>query len=274
MADEEGNADAFEPEDGQESAEDMSDAQDAEDDFSDLTGDEEVADDSAADAPASDDAALAEDADIENAASDLIDDESLADDLSTPGEVTDAGTSNPVSDTRPTTPAPVAPPQVVAIPTPEPAKPAPASVPTEPVPATPPPPAAAQAQNPAACPQLPADAKLAWEHRGSGSADFCRALRSDGSEAFGVYIAAESPFSPKRVNRDVEGFVDGRKMYWYRAETALKPDVTALETLIQLDDGRVAHIWLQSSSDAQMQEVMGITPNLRFGERSGIAGGQ
>ncbi len=135
--------------------------------------------------------------------------------------------------------------------------------------------AAAQAQNPAACPQLPADAELAWEHRGSGGADFCRALRSDGSEAFGVYIAAESPFSPKRINREAEGVIDGREIYWYRAEIALKPDVTALETLIELKDGRVAHLWLQSSSDAQLQQVMGITRDLRFSpDRRGIAGGQ
>lgn len=135
--------------------------------------------------------------------------------------------------------------------------------------------AAAQAQNPAACPQLPVDAELAWEHQGSNGADFCRALRSDGSEAFGVYIAAESPFSPKRMNREVEGIVGGREIYWYRAEIALKPDVTALETLIELNDGRVAHLWLQSSSDAQLQEVMGITRDLRFSaDRRGIAGGQ
>lgn len=135
--------------------------------------------------------------------------------------------------------------------------------------------AAAQAQNPAACPQLPVDAELAWEHQGSGGADFCRALRSDGSEAFGVYIAAKSPFSPKRMNREAEGIIDGREIYWYRAEIALKPDVTALETLIELNDGRVAHLWLQSSSDAQLQQVMGITRDLRFSaERRGIAGGQ
>lgn len=135
--------------------------------------------------------------------------------------------------------------------------------------------AAAQAQNPAACPQLPADAELAWEHQGSGGADFCRALRSDGSEAFGVYIAAESPFSPKRINREAEGVIDGREIHWYRAEIALKPDVTALETLIKLDDGRVAHLWLQSNSDAQLQQVMGVMRNLGFSpERRGIAGGQ
>ncbi|MBA2238795.1 MAG: hypothetical protein H0W24_08900 [Lysobacter sp.] len=135
--------------------------------------------------------------------------------------------------------------------------------------------AAAQAQNPAACPQLPADAELSWEHRASGDSDFCRALRNDGSEAFGVYIATDSPFSPKRVNREMEGVVDGRPVHWYRAEIALKPDVTALETLIELGDGRVAHVWLQSSSQPQLQQVLGVTRDLRFGpDRRGLAGGK
>lgn len=133
---------------------------------------------------------------------------------------------------------------------------------------------AAQAQNSAACPQLPADAELTWEHRGSGGADFCRAMRSDGSEAFGVYIANDSPFEPKRRNRDVEGVVDGRNIYWYRAEIALQPDVKALETLIELGNGRVAHVWLQSRSNEQLQRVMDVTRDLRFAGRREVAGGQ
>ena len=137
--------------------------------------------------------------------------------------------------------------------------------------------ATAQEQNPAACPQLPADAELTWEHRGSAGSDFCRALRADGSEAFGVYIARDSPFTPKRGNRDVEGMLDGREIYWYRAEIALKPDVKALETLLELNDGRLAHVWLQSTSDEQLQQVMGITRDLRFipvRRDAQVAGGQ
>lgn len=124
--------------------------------------------------------------------------------------------------------------------------------------------ATAQAQNSDRCPQLPADAELIWEHRASSGADFCRALRSDGSEAFGVYIASESPFEPKRGNRADAGVVDGREIHWYRAELAAQPDVKALETLIDLGNGRVAHLWLQSHSDAQLQQVMRVTRDMRF----------
>ena len=135
--------------------------------------------------------------------------------------------------------------------------------------------AAAQAQDSASCPQLPAGAELIWDHRGSPGADFCRALRDDGSEAFGVYIARDSPFEPNRRNRDVEGMVAGRSVYWYRAEIALKPDVKALETLVELDNGRVAHVWLQSSSDDQWQQVLDVARDLRFRpDRREVAGGK
>jgi hypothetical protein len=115
-----------------------------------------------------------------------------------------------------------------------------------------------------ACPQLPASSGLVWVHRATSTSDFCRALRADGSEAFGLFIANRSPFEPKRSNRAEEAVIDGREVRWYRSELAAQPDVRARETLIELPDGRVAHLWVQAKSDAQLAEAMGQTANLRF----------
>lgn len=127
--------------------------------------------------------------------------------------------------------------------------------------------AGAQAQDQVAneaCPQLPADAGLVWQHKGTANSDFCRALRADGSEAFGLYIAAESPFKPKRGDRAEQASIDGRDVTWYRSELAAKPDVQARETLLELPDGRVAHIWVQANSPAQLGEAIGQTRSLHF----------
>lgn len=135
----------------------------------------------------------------------------------------------------------------------------------------------AQAQESAACPQLPADAGLSWEYRGSGGADFCRALRDDGSEAFGLYIAKDSPFEPKRSNREEEGRIDGQEIQWYRAELVGKPDIQARETLLKLDDGRVAHVWLQAESGEQLRQVFEVAQGLDFSPRradTAVAAGQ
>lgn len=132
----------------------------------------------------------------------------------------------------------------------------------------------AQAQDVPGCPQLPADTGLIWEHRGTADADFCRALRADGSEAFGLYISAEASFDPKRDNREENDLVDGRPVQWYRAELVTKPDIEARETLIQLDDGRVAHLWLQARSGEQLDKAFELTRQLRFGSPRQVAAGE
>lgn len=116
----------------------------------------------------------------------------------------------------------------------------------------------------AACPQLPASTGLTWEARSTGDTDFCRALRGDGSEAFGLYIAPEAPFELKRSNREEAAQIDGHEVSWYRAELATQPDVEARETLVELPDGRIAHIWLQARGDAQLGELFALTQRLDF----------
>lgn len=125
---------------------------------------------------------------------------------------------------------------------------------------------AAPAPASGACPMLPDTAQLHWQHRaGSDGSDVCRALRdSDNSEAFGLYIAKKSPFQPKRGDRAEAGTIDGRAMHWYRGELAGKPDVQVRETLIQLDDGRSAHIWLQADSPEKLTEALGQSQSMRF----------
>jgi hypothetical protein len=129
-------------------------------------------------------------------------------------------------------------------------------------------PAAARAQDGAGdaqCPQLPADAGLAWEARKAGDGDFCRALRADGSEAFGVYITPGRSFKPARRNRAERGYgIDGQEVIWYRAEIAIAPGVQARETTVELADGRHAHIWLQAPSEAELGAALQLAGRIHF----------
>ncbi|MGN6112589.1 MAG: hypothetical protein ACTHOC_06225 [Luteimonas sp.] len=124
---------------------------------------------------------------------------------------------------------------------------------------------AAPAPPPANCPQLPADAGLAWEGRSSDAGDFCRALFPDGSEAFGLYITPEATFEPVRRNRAERGYtIDGHEVTWYRAQIASEPGVQARETTVELADGRHAHIWLQSPSQAQLDGTLKLVGGIHF----------
>lgn len=125
--------------------------------------------------------------------------------------------------------------------------------------------AAAAAPPPANCPELPEGAGLAWEARSSGAGDFCRALFPDGSEAFGLYITPKPTFDPVRRNRAERGYtIDGHEVIWYRAQIASAPGVEARETRVELADGRYAHIWLQSPSQAQLDGTLKLVGRLHF----------
>lgn len=123
----------------------------------------------------------------------------------------------------------------------------------------------AQAQTVAVCPSIPATTGLTWEHRPAGDADFCRAMRVDGSEAFAVFIARKAPFKPLRSDRAETGTIDGREIYWYRSEIAGKPGTESRETLIELADGRFAHVSMQAPSADALGEALTQTRNLQFG---------
>src|SRR5262245_12264078 len=109
----------------------------------------------------------------------------------------------------------------------------------------------AAAQNVGACPYLAAETGLTWEHRGSADSDFCRAMRADGTEAFGMTIAKDSPFSPKGATRAERISIDGREVTWYRTEIA-GTQIQARETVVKLPDGRVAYMWVQASTKEQL----------------------
>jgi hypothetical protein len=124
--------------------------------------------------------------------------------------------------------------------------------------------AQAQGQPGTTCPQLAADSGLTWHHKATANSDFCRALRADGSEAFGLYIADQTPFKPRRSDRQELASIDGHTVTWYRSELAAQPGVEARETLLELVDGRVAHIWIQARSSAELGKALEQAQAMRF----------
>lgn len=122
----------------------------------------------------------------------------------------------------------------------------------------------AQSSQDAVCPQLPPDSGLAWQHKSNKTSDFCRALRADGSEAFGLFITNDSPFKPSRSNRAEQSSMDGREIQWYRTEIGTQPNLQARETVIELPGGRVAHVWVHANSEPQLAEALGQASQLRF----------
>lgn len=124
--------------------------------------------------------------------------------------------------------------------------------------------APARAQVADACPRLPADSGLTWTERSGEAFVVCRAVTEDGREAFGLYLAADSPFQPRRANREERGVINGQDIRWYSGEVASEPGKLVRETLLELDEDRVVHIWLHADSEQEMQQSMRTVEELRF----------
>ncbi len=124
----------------------------------------------------------------------------------------------------------------------------------------------AQAQATGPCPQLPADSGLTWTHQAAPAFDFCKAMRADGTQALGVFIGEESPFEPKGSNRAEAGTIEGQPIYWYRGELAGDPNVQVRETLVELGDDRVAHIWMKARNPQELAREMALAQGLRFSD--------
>lgn len=123
----------------------------------------------------------------------------------------------------------------------------------------------AHAQSGAApCPHLDAASGLAWEHRSGPDYDFCRALDASGTQVLGVYMGADSPFEPYDDLAAERGTIDGREVTWYESELAGEPDAQVRETLLELPDGREAHVWLRAESRRELAGKLELAQALRF----------
>lgn len=123
----------------------------------------------------------------------------------------------------------------------------------------------AQAQSGAApCPHLDATSGLAWEHRAGPGYDFCRALDAAGTQVLGVYMGTDSPFEPYGDLAAERGTIDGREVTWYEGELAGEPDAQVRETLIELADGREAHVWLRADDRRELAGKLELAQALRF----------
>ncbi|MFC3659168.1 hypothetical protein [Luteimonas notoginsengisoli] len=123
---------------------------------------------------------------------------------------------------------------------------------------------AVEAQSAGECPLLPGDSHLSWKAMTGDDFVFCKALQEDGGEVFAVTIAKDSPFEPKRADRAEEAVIDGHETRWYRGEIASAPQAQVRETLIELGNGRVAHISLRANSEAELASALQQAQSLRF----------
>jgi len=109
---------------------------------------------------------------------------------------------------------------------------------------------------------LPAEAgeTLRWEVVRPPGMLFCRAIGiTDGTEAFALTVSRESPFKPRRGNRAETAVLNGREVWWYRAELPNQPSLLIREMLIRFAEDGVIHVSLRANDAetlAQHQQLV------------------
>ena len=116
-------------------------------------------------------------------------------------------------------------------------------------------PGTASAQSASKCPDLPANSGLVWQEIQSDTLLFCRAVRTDGSDAFALTFTRKPTFEPDRRNSaDVSTF-DGQSLQWYRSTLAGNPNLLVRESLVRLNDGTTLQMVVRSGDDAGLQRA-------------------
>lgn len=118
------------------------------------------------------------------------------------------------------------------------------------------------------CPAIPDETAqiMRWDAVRIPNMLFCRAvLLETGTEAFAVSISRESPFRPKRGLRAETGTLDGKPVQWYRGEVSNEPNTQIRETLIELEDDRVVHIFLRAPDAETLASRLKLAESIRLG---------
>jgi hypothetical protein len=117
------------------------------------------------------------------------------------------------------------------------------------------------------CPTLPAAAmsELQWVILRTDSALLCRAVSKDsGNEAFALTMSRKSPFKPDSSLRAEQGQIEGKKLWWYRAEIAGRPDALVRETLIKTASGGVVHAFIRTDDSDTLTRYQQMVQTLEF----------
>jgi len=118
------------------------------------------------------------------------------------------------------------------------------------------------------CPAIPDETAqtMRWDAMRIPNMLFCRAvLIETGAEAFAVTIGRDSPFRPKRGLRAETGTLDGRAVQWYRGQVSNEPNTQIRETLIELEDDRVVHIFLRAPDADTLVVRLKLAESIRLG---------
>jgi hypothetical protein len=133
-------------------------------------------------------------------------------------------------------------------------------------------PAAALAQQPFHCPNLPASSELQWEQRVDSEFITCKAVAPDGRQVLNVMLTSKDPSIPlSRPLRAEEGGFSGKELYWYRLDLGgrVMPDLESRRiTVVKLGKNHYAQVWINAGSAEELGTLQSLAQQLDVNDAS------
>lgn len=126
--------------------------------------------------------------------------------------------------------------------------------------------AATSSPDPASqCPTLPPQSGLTWTYQEGPDFGVCYAIESvTRKDALGVYLGFAPSFRPDPYKPHIAGVVGGYPVQWYRRDPNSGASEFSRETLVNLDQGAIAHVWFTASSESELAKRLAILTKLQF----------
>jgi len=105
-----------------------------------------------------------------------------------------------------------------------------------------------------ACPTLPSGRNLHWESQQGPDFQVCRALDGQGEQVLGLMFTRKKPnVQLSRNQRREEGWVGSHPVYWYQPPIAEGGAAQKRITVLELEDGRYAQVWVEGRDPSEIQ---------------------
>ena len=115
------------------------------------------------------------------------------------------------------------------------------------------------------CPTLSAESGIDWTHQQGPDFEVCFATDSrTHKDLFGIYHGRYPQFSVDDAKVVGSGVLAGKTIKWYRSTSESEDSRFRRQTIVQLTDGMVLHIWISADTDSGIQKAVDAVTQMKL----------
>jgi hypothetical protein len=115
------------------------------------------------------------------------------------------------------------------------------------------------------CPALPTQSGIDWTHQQGPDFEVCFATDSEThKDLFGIYYGRYPQFSTDDAKVVGSGVVAGKSVKWYGPTPKVEDSRFRRQTIVQLTDGMVMHVWISADTDSGVQKAQEAVTHMKL----------